>query len=83
MSYILSRGRGGGGGSVKGIWLCLDKTYLIPHKTLYYSYDLPSFAVNKQSIFYSPSIYFGGGDSSPTPFPQTPRPPCPPSLKFY
>ena len=46
MSYILSRGRGGGGGSVKGIWLCLDKTYLIPHKTLYYSYDLPSFAVN-------------------------------------
>ena len=46
MSYILSRGRGGGGGGVKGIWLCLDKTYLIPHKALYYSYDLPSFAVN-------------------------------------
>ena len=79
MSHFLSRG---GGRVVEGFWLCHDKTYLIPHKSLYYSNDLPSFSVNKQPIFYIPSIYFGGDDSSPLLFLEIARPPLFPSPPF-
>ena len=52
--------RGGGGGELKGFWLCHDKNYLIPYKALWYSYKqhphlhYPSILCWRQLI--SPSV---------------------------
>ena len=39
------------GGGVGGFWVCDDKICLIPHKALQYSFNFPSWAVNRWSIF--------------------------------
>ena len=38
-----------------------------PHKALKYSFDAPLLAVNRQSIFFSPSLYSVGDDGPPPP----------------
>ena len=61
----------GGGGELKGFWLCHDKNYLIPYKALWYSYKqhphlhYPSILCWRQLI--SPSVI-------PTTLPPSPPP---------
>ena len=61
----------GGGGELKGFWLCHDKNYLIPYKALWYSYE-------QHPHLHYPSILCWRQLISPSVIPTTPPPPPPP-----
>ena len=61
----------GGGGVLKGFWLCHDKNYLIPYKALWYSYE-------QHPHLHYPSILCWRQLISPSVIPTTLPPPPPP-----